>query len=86
MSDNSQESSAASGSRRVVIDLGKKSSDSVKKLRKGKGKLMSKVDDQLDALREEGVISDSAEVVVVVVERRSSMGPGKGMRMPRLRM
>ena len=49
-----------------VIDLGEHSRRAVKKLRRGEGRLMDKVEDAILSLREEEIIADSAQTVVVV--------------------
>ena len=53
----------------VVVDLGKKKRKQVKKLRRGEGPLMDKVQEVVAALREDGT-SNPGDTVVVVVERR----------------
>ena len=53
----------------VVVDLGKKKRKHVKKLRRGEGPLMDKVQEVVAALREDGT-SKPGDTVVVVVERR----------------
>jgi hypothetical protein len=60
----------------IVVDLGRKSSKDVRALRKGRGRLMDDVQDCIDELRESGDISESAEPVVIVVERRWSTPGG----------
>jgi len=63
---NPNESAAAL----VVIDLGKHKRKQVKKLRKGEGKLMDKVQDALDELRSSGTIAADAQPVVVIVREK----------------
>ncbi|MBZ0292570.1 MAG: hypothetical protein K8L99_08370 [Anaerolineae bacterium] len=59
----------------VVLDLGSKSSKTIKRLRQGRGKLMDQVRETIDQLREENELSESSDVVVVVVkQRRKSRG------------
>lgn len=54
----------------VVIDLGKKSRKQVRRLRKGKGRLMDKVSEVVAELRADGSIAASAQPVIVVVRQR----------------
>jgi hypothetical protein len=54
----------------VVINLGKQRRKSVKRLVRGKGKLLGEVLDAVDELRQAGTISADAPPVVVVVERK----------------
>lgn len=54
----------------VVVDLGKQKPKRVKRLRKGKGKLLAEVTETLEELKESGVVAADAQTVVVVVERR----------------
>jgi hypothetical protein len=60
----------------IVVDLGRKSRKDVRDLRKGRGPLMDDVEDCIEELRESGDISESAEPVVIVVERRWSARGG----------
>lgn len=54
----------------MLIDLGKKNSKDVKKLRKGKGKLLDRVNGTIADLKSAGTISMTAQpVIVVVVEK-----------------
>ncbi|HWM17404.1 MAG TPA: hypothetical protein VNP97_12540 [Microbacterium sp.] len=54
-----------------VLDLGKKSRKSVKKLRKGRGKLMDRVQDTIEQLRADSELGASADVVIVIVKQKS---------------
>lgn len=59
----------------VLLDLGKKRRKHIKRLRKGKGRLMRQVDDTVAQLKEEEAIDPNSQVVVVVVkEKRKSRG------------
>jgi hypothetical protein len=60
----------------IVVDLGRKSRKDVRDLRKGRGPLMEDVEDCIDELRESGDISESAQPVVIIVERRWSSRGG----------
>jgi hypothetical protein len=50
-----------------VIDLGEHSRKRVRRLRRGEGRLMEKVEDAVAALKQDKVLSAGAETVVVVV-------------------
>jgi hypothetical protein len=56
-----------------VVDLGEHSRRSVKKLRRGEGRLMDKVEDAILSLREEGILASGAQAVVVVVREESRL-------------
>lgn len=61
----------------VLIDLGKKRRKNVKKLRKGRGKLMDDIGQVIAELKSEGTVAEGAQVVVVVVrekDRRRRLG------------
>jgi hypothetical protein len=57
-----------------VVDLGEQSRKRVKRLRRGKGRLMSKIERVVDDLQEEGVLKAGAQTVVVVVREEASLG------------
>jgi hypothetical protein len=63
--------SSAAGSP-IIIDMGKKKKKDIKRLRKGKGKLMGDVDDCIQELREAGEITGSVRPVVVVVAQKQT--------------
>ncbi len=77
MDDNAKK--ASSPSTQVVIDLGKKSRKSIKKLRRGEGKLADTIEAQLAALRTQGAIGADTNTVVVVAERKPELS-GRRMR------
>ena len=54
----------------VVLDLGKKKRRDVKRLRKGRGRLMKRLNETLEGLREDGTIAESSQPIVVVVRER----------------
>lgn len=56
----------------VIIDLGEHSRKRVKRLRRGYGRLMEKVEDTVADLEEQGVIEPSAQKVIVVVRQEFS--------------
>ena len=54
----------------LLLDLGTKSKKNVRKLRKGRGKLMSRINGTIEDLKTEGEIGENSQVVVVVVKQR----------------
>ncbi len=58
----------------TVIDLGEHSRKRIKKLRRGEGRLMEKIEDTLGDLEEQGVIEASAQTVVIIVREEPSLG------------
>jgi hypothetical protein len=54
----------------IIIDLGKKARKKVKRLRKGRGSLMGKVEETIEALKAQGQIDPKSQPVVVVVRER----------------
>ncbi len=57
----------------VVVDMGRRKPNQVKKLRKGKGKLLDKVGETVADLVAEGVLDADVQTVIVVVERRPEL-------------
>lgn len=57
-----------------VLDMGKHTRKRIKQLRRGKGKLMYKVESAIEDLREDGVLSSSAQTVIVVVREERAFG------------
>jgi hypothetical protein len=66
--DESNKSAAKSP---IIVDLGKKRRKSVKRLRRGEGKLMDEVNATLQELKNAGTIGAAAQPVIVVVRERS---------------
>ena len=54
-----------------VLDLGEHPRKRIKRLRRGEGKLMEKVEDALADLTAQGVIGGQVQTVVVVVREES---------------
>lgn len=54
----------------VVLDIGKRKPKQVKRLRQGRGRLLARVEAEVDALREAGEIAGPTQTVIVVVERK----------------
>ncbi len=57
-----------------VLDMGKHTRKRIRQLRRGKGKLMYKVECAIEDLRKDGVLSPSAQTVIVVVREERSFG------------
>ncbi len=55
----------------IIIDLGKKKKKHVKRLKKGRGRLMSKVGGHLDDLQDMGHIDENHQPVIVVVRQKA---------------
>lgn len=55
-----------------ILDMGEHSRKRVKRLRKGRGKLMAKVERAIDELQAGGVLSPSAQTVIVIVREETS--------------
>lgn len=57
----------------IVLDIGKRDAKDVKKLCKGKGRLLRKVNEAVDQLREAGKVKQDAQVVLVVVRKEGGL-------------
>ena len=57
-----------------VIDLGEHSRRRIRRLRRGEGRLMERVEDAVAALQENAVLAKEAQTVVVVVREEASLG------------
>ena len=57
----------------LVVDIGKQKPSRIKKLRKGEGKLMEKVQGVIDELRLNGSVSANAQPVVIVVREKEEL-------------
>ncbi len=64
---------AESNTDMMVLDIGKRSPKAIKKLRKGKGKLLNRVNNVVGQLRNSGEIKEDAQVVLVVVRERDNL-------------
>lgn len=64
------ESSATAMDNAIVLDLGKKKRKQIKRLRKGRGKLIEQVESHLSELRAQGAMEESAQPVIVVVAEK----------------
>ncbi len=73
---NSSANTAADGGAQaspspIIVEVRKKQKRKrIKQLRKGRGKLFNQVEESMAELREEGAISDDAQVVVLVVREK----------------
>ena len=56
-----------------VLDLGEHSRQRVRRLRRGEGRLMEKVEEAVAALVEDGALGADAQTVVVVVRQEPSL-------------
>lgn len=64
----------ASGHQLVIVDLGRRqSAKRVKKLRKGKGKLVGRVDQIVADLMEAGTLKAGVQPVVIVVREKPDL-------------
>jgi len=62
----------------ILIDLGKQKRGRVKRLRKGRGRLVDDVQQAIADLAANGSLSEGVQPVIVVVERKKKRG-FKGM-------
>lgn len=59
----------------VIVDMGKRKRKQVKQLRRGRGKLMDRIEETVGQLQAEGEIESGSPVVVVIVrEKRKKAG------------
>lgn len=53
----------------IIIDMGKKNRKQVRKLRKGKpGRLLDRVNDSFEHLRENGAVGPDAQPIVIIIK------------------
>ncbi len=64
------ESAPETGGSTLVLDLGSRKRKQVKRLRKGGGALMNRVQDTIEQLREDNELSLSSDVVIVIVKQK----------------
>ena len=62
---------AAGNDAPIVVDMGKKSRRQIRRLRKGRGKLMDRVADVISDLKADGSIDASAQPVIIVIRQRA---------------
>lgn len=63
----------------IVVDLGSKPRKQIRRLRRGTGKLMDKVNQCINELRASGNITGPAQPVVIVVKEKASRSNFMGM-------
>ena len=64
----------ASGSQLLVVDLGKRQSPKqLKRLRKGRGELVGRIDQIVNDLVEAGTVKAGAQPIVIVVRERMDL-------------
>jgi hypothetical protein len=56
-----------------VLDLGEQKRKRIKRLRRGEGKLMVKVEDAITDLQNQGVLGKQVQTVVVVIREESGV-------------
>jgi hypothetical protein len=54
----------------TIVDLGRRSKKQIKRLRKGQGRLLDRVEQTVDQLKADNEIDAKSEVVVVVVKQK----------------
>lgn len=54
----------------VVLDLGSRRSREIRRLRRGRGRLMRRVSDTIEQLKQNDEIDASSQIVVVVVKQK----------------
>jgi hypothetical protein len=55
----------------IVLDMGKKSRKLIRRLRKGRGKLMDRVNGVIQDLKTDGSINASAQPIIIVIRQRA---------------
>jgi len=58
----------------VIIDLGRHKRKRVRRLRRGRGRLMGRVLDAVEDLGEDGAIDPNANTVIVIVRQKRRKG------------
>jgi uncharacterized protein DUF6200 len=59
----------------ILLDLGTKRRKNIKRLRKGRGNLMARLNETIEDFKRDETISASSQIVIVVVkQRRKSRG------------
>lgn len=54
----------------IVLDLGKRSRKQVRRLRKGNGKLMDRIESVIEDLKKDGTVNGSVQPIIVVVRQK----------------
>lgn len=55
----------------IVLDLGKRTRKQIRRLRKGNGKLMDRIESAIQDLKADGTVAGSARPIIVVVRQKS---------------
>lgn len=58
----------------VVLDIGQRSKEQIKRLRRGEGKLMNRISTVIEELKKSGTISQTAQPIVLVVREKRKKG------------
>ena len=67
-----QEAKVETTNEPIVISMGKKTRRQIRKLRNGKpGRLMNRVEEAIERLRDDNTLDQSAQPVVIVVRQRA---------------
>lgn len=56
-----------------VVDIGKHTRKQIRKLRRGDGKLMTKAEQIVQDLKDQGVLAQNANTVVLVVQQKGNL-------------
>lgn len=67
------EAEAEAGNEICVLDMGSQSRKRIRRLRRGKGKLLNKVEQAIEELQAHGTLTPSVQTVVVVVKEEASI-------------
>lgn len=71
----SESSTTPAQSNVLIVDMGKRKKKDIKRLRRGRGKLMDRISNTMVQLKEEGELPEGSPVVVVLVrEKRKKSG------------
>lgn len=60
----------------IIVDIGKRRRKQIRGLRRGKGKLMTRMNDLLGEMKKNGTFSGSAQPVIVVVQQKRKRKKG----------
>ena len=63
------------GSELCVVDVGKYSRKQIRRLRRGEGKLMTRTEQIVQELKDNGVLAKDANTVVLIVRQKVASGP-----------
>ena len=60
----------------IIVDIGKRRRKQIRSLRRGEGKLMTRMNDLLGEMKKNGTLSGSAQPVIVVVQQKRRRNKG----------